>query len=77
MNEVIKYTLKKNPTINVLKNKPGLPQWLSGLESACQCRRHGFNQWSGTIPHASEQVSPHTTTTEPVLWSLGVRTTEV
>ena len=24
----------------------GLPQWLSGKESACQCRRHGFNCWS-------------------------------
>ena len=21
----------------------GLPWWLSGKESACQCRRHGFN----------------------------------
>ena len=22
----------------------GLPRWLSGKESACQCRRHGFDQ---------------------------------
>ena len=22
---------------------PGLPGWLSGKESACQCRRHGFS----------------------------------
>ena len=23
----------------------GLPGWLSGKESACQCRRHGFDPW--------------------------------
>ena len=25
------------------KTKIRLPQWLRGKESACQCRRHGFN----------------------------------
>ena len=34
----------------------GLLCWLSGKESTCQCRRHGFNPWSGTIPHAVEQL---------------------
>ena len=24
-----------------------LPRWLSGKESTCQCRRHGFNSWVG------------------------------
>ena len=24
----------------------GLPSWLSGKESTCQCRRHEFNPWS-------------------------------
>ena len=28
----------------------GLRQWLSSKESACQCRRHGFNPWVGKIP---------------------------
>ena len=28
----------------------GLPQWLSGKESTCQCRRHGFDPWVGKIP---------------------------
>ena len=28
----------------------GLPWWLNGKESACQCRRHGFNPWVGKIP---------------------------
>ena len=43
----------------------GLPWWRSGWESACQCRGHGLEPWSGRIPHASEQQSPWATTTEP------------
>ena len=27
----------------------GLPRWLSGKESACQCRRLGFDPWVGKI----------------------------
>ena len=27
----------------LLNNYRGLPWWLSGKESACQCRRHQFN----------------------------------
>ena len=27
-----------------------LPRWLSGKESACQCRRCGFDPWVGKIP---------------------------
>ena len=45
----------------------GLPGWLRGKESACQCRRHGFGSWSRKIPHAMEQLSACTTTREPVL----------
>ena len=44
----------------------GLPWWHSGWESACQCRGHGFEPWSGKIPHAAEQLGPCATTTEPV-----------
>ena len=40
------------------------PSWaslcFSGKESSCQRRRHGFDPWSGKIPHAVEQQ------TEPV-----------
>ena len=43
----------------------GLPWWRSGWESACQCRGHGFEPWSGKIPHAMEQQSLCATTTEP------------
>ena len=47
------------------KDSRGLPWWRSGWESACQCRGHGFEPWSGKIPHAAEQLSPWATTTEP------------
>ena len=43
----------------------GLPWWHNGWESACQCRGHGFEPWSGNIPHATEQLGPWATTTEP------------
>ena len=43
----------------------GLPWWRGGWESACQCRGHGFEPWSGKIPHAAEQLGPWATTTEP------------
>ena len=26
---------------------PGFPRWLSGKESACQCRKHRFDPWVG------------------------------
>ena len=47
------------------KGLTGLPWWHSGWESACQCRGHGFEPWSGKIPHATEQLGPWATTTEP------------
>ena len=37
-----------------------LPRWLSGKESACQCRRHKrrrFNPWVGKIPWI-KKISP-------------------
>ena len=45
----------------------GLPWWCGGKESSCQCRGHGFEPCSGNIPHAAEQLSSCTTTTEPEL----------
>ena len=48
------------------KNQPtGLPWWRGGWESACQCRAHGFEPWSGKVPHATEQLGSWATTTEP------------
>ena len=38
---------------------PELPWWLSGKESACQCRRCGFNPWVRKIPWGrKEQLGP-------------------
>ena len=71
----LKKELPYNPAIPLLgiylektiiwKDTCGLPWWRSGWESACQCRGHGFEPWSGKIPHATEQLSLCTTTTEP------------
>ena len=52
----------------MIKNSPaGLPQGLSGNESACQCRRLGFDPWSRKMAHAAEQLGPGATAIEPVL----------
>ena len=51
--------------LSPLRMMSGLPWWRSGWESACRCRGHGFEPWSGRIPHAAEQLGPCTTTTEP------------
>ena len=47
-----------------------------GKESACQCRGHGFNPWSGKIPYAMGPLSLCTTTTEPVPEPPGTATTK-
>ena len=60
----------------IIERLLGLPWWLSGKEFACQCRRHGFNLWSGKIPHAEGQLSPCATNIEPVFQSWGASTTE-
>ena len=36
--------------ININIKRKGLPWWLNGKESSCQCRRHGFHPWVGKIP---------------------------
>ena len=36
-----------------------------GTDLLAQWLRHGFEPWSGKIPHAAEQLSPRVTATEP------------
>ena len=60
----------------------GLPRWLSGKESACQCKRHKFDPWSGKSPHPTKPkrhnywacaLEPGAISTEPTrhnYWSL-------
>ena len=72
----LKIELPYDPTIPFLgiyldktiikKDTWGFPWWLSGQESACQCRRHGFDSLPEKIPHAVEQLSLCATTIEPV-----------
>ena len=58
-------TLRHHPETSFKNETLGLPWWRSGWESACQCRGHGFEPWSGKIPQAAEQLGPWATTTEP------------
>ena len=47
---IILYWLSKVKDLNfLLKGYRGLPRWLSGQESTCQCRP-GFSPWVGKIP---------------------------
>ena len=76
----INYISASPSMITHLKDKKielmGLHWWCSGKESACQCRRHGFDPWSEKIPYAEEQLSLCTTTIKPVLHNPGAATTE-
>ena len=46
------------------KTISGLPWWLSGKESAWQCKRLVFDPWSRKITYANEWLNLCTTTTE-------------
>ena len=46
------------------EGSPGHPWWSSGWQSACQCRGHGFDPYSGKIPYSEEQVNSWAATTE-------------
>ena len=59
-------------TIIIKNTNRGLPSWLSGKESTCQSRGHGFDPWSKKIPDVAWQLS-----LEPQLLSPPAATTEV
>ena len=61
----------------LLEALPGLPWWLSGKASTCQCRRRGFHQLIQEDPTCHRQLSPCAATIESVLWSLGATTIEL
>ena len=44
----------------------GFPWWSSGKESARQCRGHRLDPWSWEVSHTVGQLSPCTTSTEPM-----------
>ena len=72
----LEYTLFGEALMKIIFKNRGLPWWLSGTESACQCRRQWLGPWSGKIPCAWGQLSPCIATLEYVLYSLGVPATE-
>ena len=41
----------------LFKNLTRLPWWLSGEESACQCRRLGFDSWVKKTPLEEEMAN--------------------
>ena len=63
--KMAKINKTKSWSFEKIKKLIGLPWWRSGWESACQCRGHGFEPWSGRIPHAAEWLGPWATVAEP------------
>ena len=50
---------KKYQILALVPSQEGLPWWLMGKESACQCKRHGFDLWVKKIPWRGKwQPSP-------------------
>ena len=51
------------------RKKPALdfPGGTVDANPPVNCRGHGFNPWSGEIPHTSVQLSPGATAAEPTL----------
>ena len=45
------------------------PPWRSGKESACQCRRCGFNAWIGKIPLAGGMATHSSFLAWEFLWT--------
>ena len=43
--------------IAILKMTKGLPRWLGGQESTCQCRKHGF--YPGSEDPLEEEMATH------------------
>ena len=41
------------------KHRAGFPRWLRGKESACQCRRCGFNQSLGQEDSLEKEMAAH------------------
>ena len=46
----VEWLLSGGSTIPFPPYRIGLPRWLKGEESACQCRRCGFHPWVRKIP---------------------------
>ena len=48
------YNREKGKRKSGEEKREGLPWWLRGKESACQCKRRGFGSWPKKISHTAE-----------------------
>ena len=64
MTTVVLAWAPKRRNIFIWKYKP-FGSFLGGRESSRQCRRHGFDPWSGKIPPGLKQLSPCPTSIGP------------
>ena len=55
----------KCPSMGQKLSRLRLPWWRSGWASACRCRGHGFEPWSGRVTHAAERLGRGATIAEP------------
>ena len=54
--------MEKRGSLDIDKDIYGLPWWLSGKESTCQCRRLRFHPWVGRCQQLPPQPCQHTHT---------------
>ena len=47
----------------------GLPRWLRGKESACQCRKCRFSSWVGKDPLEKEMETHSSILVWEILWT--------
>ena len=47
----------------------GLPRWLSGKESSCQCRRHRVSLWVRQIPLEEEMGTQSNILARKIPWT--------
>ena len=53
----------------VCKSSQGLPWWLSGKESAWQCRNRGFDPWAGKILWRKKMVTHSSVLAWDIPWT--------
>ena len=67
MSEVLPVTLYEEKPLNALSLGLGLPRWLSGKESACQCKSRRFDL--GLEDPLEEKIATHSSiATREIPW---------
>ena len=55
--KVFKHPRVQTIILRLISRLLRFPPWLSGKESACQCKRHRFNPWIRKIPPEKEMTT--------------------